>query len=71
MHVYHYAGYEKTKLGHLTTRYKVLVDEFDDLLRAGVLVDLYTVVRQGMRISQESYSIKKLEPFYGFGARPI
>ena len=66
MHVYHYAGYEKTKLGHLTMRYKVLVDEFDDLLRSGVLVDLYTVVRQGMRISQESYSIKKLEPFYGF-----
>jgi predicted RecB family nuclease len=66
MHVYHYAAYEKTALGRLTTRYKVLIDEFDDLLRAGVLVDLYTVVRQGMRISQESYSIKKLEPFYGF-----
>jgi predicted RecB family nuclease len=66
MHVYHYANYEKAAIGRLTTRYKVLVDEFDDLLRAGVLVDLYTVVRQGMRISQESYSIKKLEPFYGF-----
>ena len=66
MHVYHYASYEKTALGRLATRYKVLVDEFDDLLRAGVLVDLYTVVRQGMRISQDSYSIKKLEPLYGF-----
>jgi uncharacterized protein len=66
MHVYHYASYEKTAIGRLTTRHKVLVDEFDDLLRAGALVDLYTVVRQGMRISQDSYSIKKLEPFYGF-----
>ena len=66
MHVYHYASYEKTAIGRLTTRYKVLVDEFDELLRAGVLVDLYTVVRQGLRTSQESYSIKKLEPLYGF-----
>lgn len=66
MHVYHYASYEKTALGRLTTRYNTLVDEFDDLLRAQVFVDLYTVVRQGLRISQESYSIKKLEPFYDF-----
>ena len=27
---------------------------------------LYAVVRQGLYISQNSYSIKKLEPFYGF-----
>jgi uncharacterized protein len=66
MHVYHYAAYEKTALGNLTTRYKIYEDEFDDLLRAGVLVDLYAVVRQSIRISQDSYSIKKLEPFYGF-----
>ncbi len=71
MHVYHYAGYEKTKLGHLTMRYKVLVDEFDDLLRSGVLVDLYTVVRQGMRISQESYSIKSSSRSTASSARPI
>jgi uncharacterized protein len=66
MHVYHYASYEKTALGRLTTRYNTFVDEFDDLLRAEVFVDLYTVVRQGLRISQESYSIKKLEPLYDF-----
>jgi len=29
-------------------------------------VDLYRVVRQGIRASVESYSIKKLEPLYGF-----
>ncbi len=66
MHVYHYAPYEKTRLGNLTTRYKVYEDAFDDMLRAGVLVDLYAVVRQGIYISQPSYSIKKLEPFYQF-----
>ena len=66
MHVYHYASYEKTALGRLTTRYKIHEDTLDDMLRAGVLVDLYAVVRQGIFISQDSYSIKKLEPFYGF-----
>src|SRR4029079_6754769 len=36
------------------------------LLRGGTLVDLYRIVRQSLRASVESYSIKKLEPFYGF-----
>src|SRR3954454_12119976 len=39
-------------------------DEVDHLLRNEVLVDLYSVVRQGLRISQPSYSIKKVEAFY-------
>ena len=38
----------------------------DDLLRHGVFVDLYRVVRQGVRAGVESYSIKKLESLYGF-----
>ena len=40
-------------------------DEVDRLLRGGVLVDLFRVVRQGIRASVESYSIKRLEPLYG------
>src|SRR5205085_7053805 len=28
------------------------------------LVDLYRVVRQGVRVSQEGYGLKKLEPLY-------
>ncbi len=39
-------------------------DALDDLLRNHVLVDLFAVVRQAMRISQPSYSIKKVEAFY-------
>ena len=35
------------------------------MLRAKLFVDLYSVVRHGIRASVESYSIKKLEPFYG------
>jgi uncharacterized protein len=44
----------------------VCVDAVDRLLRAGIFVDLYRVTRQALRASVESYSIKKLEPLYGF-----
>lgn len=64
MHVYHYAAYERTALARMTARYGTREAEFDELLRAGVFVDLYAVVRQGLRISKGSYSIKKLEAFY-------
>jgi len=65
MHVYHYAAYEKTALGRLAQRHATREAEVDRLLRARVLVDLYRVVRQGIRASVEGYSIKKLEPLYG------
>ncbi len=66
MHIYHYAPYEPTAIKRLAGRHGTCVDEVDELLRAGVFVDLYHVVRQGLRASVESYSIKKLEPLYGF-----
>ena len=66
MHVYHYAAYEPTALKRLMGRYGTREDEVDDLLRRGVLVDLLRAVRQSLRASVESYSIKKMEPFYGF-----
>jgi predicted RecB family nuclease len=64
MHVYHYAAYEKTALGKLAQRHATREEEVDRLLRGRVLVDLYRVVRQGIRASVESYSIKRLEPLY-------
>src|SRR5207247_1852733 len=66
MHVYHYAPYEPTAIKRLAGRHGTCVDEVDELLRAGVFVDLYRAVRQGLRASVESYSIKSLEPLYGF-----
>jgi len=66
LHVYHYAAYEQTALKRLASRYGTREEELDRLLRGEVLVDLYRVVRQGLRASVESYSIKKLEPLYGF-----
>jgi len=65
MHVYHYASYETTALRRLMGFYGTRESELDDLLRNQCFVDLYTVVRQTLRISQPSYSLKKLEPFYG------
>lgn len=47
-------------------RYASREEEVDRLLRSQVFVDLYGVVRQGLRASVESYSIKRLEPLYGF-----
>src|SRR5215218_10100247 len=65
MHVYHYAPYEVTALKKLTGGYGVREAELDQLLREERFVDLYPIVRQSMRISKESYSIKKVEAFYG------
>ncbi len=64
LHVYHYAPYEPTALKRLMGMHATREDALDDLLRNHVLVDLFAVVRQGMRISQPSYSIKKVEAFY-------
>ena len=64
LHVYHYAPYEPTALKRLMGLHATREDELDHLLRNEVLVDLYAVVRQGLRISQPSYSIKKVEAFY-------
>ena len=66
LHVYHYAPYEPTAVKRLAGRYGTREEEVDRLLRGGVFVDLYRAVRQGIRASVESYSIKRLEPLYGF-----
>jgi uncharacterized protein len=65
LHVYHYASYEKTALLKLSQRHATREDEVDEILRAELLVDLYAVVRQAIAVGHESYSIKKLEDFYG------
>jgi uncharacterized protein len=80
LHVYHYNHYEPTSVDHLTElhgtrqeavgrlmgRFGTREDEVDDLFRLGVFVDLYRVVRQGLRAGVENYSIKRLEPLCGY-----
>ncbi len=64
MHVYHYGGYEAGAIKRLMSRHGVGQDQVDRLLRGGVLVDLLNVVRQGLRGSVESYSLKQVEKSY-------
>ena len=66
LHVYHFAPYEPGALKRLMGRYASREEEVDRLLRSQVFVDLYGVVKQSLRASVESYSIKRLEPLYGF-----
>ena len=64
LHIYHYASYEPAALKRLMGIHATREEEVDRLLRGGIFVDLYRVVQQGVRISVESYSIKKIEPLY-------
>jgi len=64
MHIYHYAPYEVTAVRRLSTFHDTRQDEVDELLRHEVFVDLYKIVRQGLRIGEESYSLKKVERIY-------
>ena len=66
LHIYHYGGYETGALKRLMNRFATREDAMDHLLRRQVFVDLLQVVRQGLVASVERYSIKNLEPFYGF-----
>lgn len=66
MHVFHYAPHERSKLRSLSVKYATREPEVDDLLRSGVLVDLYAVVRQGLQVGEDSYSLKKLERHHDF-----
>jgi len=66
LHIYHYAPYEPSALKRLMGRYASRENEIDNLLRGQVMVDLYAAVRNAVRAGVESYSIKKLEPIYGF-----
>ena len=63
-HIYHYAHYEETALKKLMSLHGTREHQVDELLRNHKLIDLYKVVREGLRISESSYSIKKLETFY-------
>lgn len=63
-HIYHYAPYEETAIKRLMSVHGTREAEVDSLLRMHKLVDLYQVVREALRVSEPSYSIKSIEHFY-------
>ena len=67
LHIYHYANYEVAALRRLMGRHGSREAEVDTLLRHEVFVDLYAVVRHGVRVGEPHYSIKNLERLY----RPV
>jgi hypothetical protein len=70
LHIYHYAPYEPGALKRLMGRYATREDEIDRMLRGHLFIDLYTLAKQSIRASVESYTIKNLEVLYDF-ARPV
>lgn len=64
MHIFHYASYEITALRKLMGRHGLREFEVDTLLRNDVFVDLYSVVRNGLRVGESKYSIKNIEHLY-------
>jgi uncharacterized protein len=63
-HVYHYASYEISAIRRLMGRYGTREAQVDELLRAGVFVDLYQVVKEALAVGTASYSIKAIERLY-------
>jgi predicted RecB family nuclease len=68
-HIYHYATYEKTALGNLTTQHATHEKILDEILRSKRLVDLYPFVRNSFVIGEENYSLKSVEKLYRKSAR--
>ena len=65
-HIYHFNHYEKTALTKLMSKHDTHLEQVNDLLRYGKLVDLHAVLNQGMQISEKEYSLKNVEKFYKY-----
>jgi len=66
LHIYHFTAYEPSALKRLMGRYASCESHIDQLLRAGIFVDLHTIVKRSVRASVETYSLKALEAFHGY-----
>jgi predicted RecB family nuclease len=66
MHIYHFTPYEPSALKRLMGRHSTREDEIDRMLRAGLFIDLHTVLKRALRASVEQYSLKALEVFHSF-----
>ena len=69
MHIYHYAAYEVSAMLRLAQRHGIHEFDVDQMVREGLFVDLYSIVRRAFKFSTESLSIKKIEPVYWDGNR--
>ena len=65
-HIYHFAPYEPAALKRMMGRFASRERELDVLLIEEAFVGLHGIVRRSLIASVESYSIKNLEPFFGY-----
>lgn len=65
-HIYHYTAYEPSALKRLMGKHATRENEIDQMLRAGIFIDLHSVTKQALRAGIEAYSLKELEKFHGF-----
>jgi uncharacterized protein len=63
MHIYHYAPYEPTAIKRLASRSAIFEQEVDRLLRSERFIDLFSVIKETLIASVESYSLKEIEKF--------
>ncbi len=70
MHVYHYSPAETSVVKRLMMRHATREAAVDHLLRNEVFVDLFGIVRQGLRAGVESYGLKQIERLAGFVRSP-
>ncbi|WP_245671090.1 AAA domain-containing protein [Nocardia amamiensis] len=64
LHIYHYTSAARTALLHCAGQHSVGEEFVDELLRAGVLVDLYPVIRNAMIIGEPSYDLSTLRQMW-------
>ena len=65
-HIYHFAPYEPAAFKRLMGRYATREVALDELLRGRAFIDLHAVIKRAVVASVERYSIKDLEPFFGY-----
>ncbi|WP_330228740.1 AAA domain-containing protein [Nocardia sp. NBC_00508] len=64
LHIYHYTSAVRTALLRCIGRHGIGEEFVDELLRAGVLVDLYPVLRNAMIIGEPSYDLSTLQQLW-------
>ena len=69
MHIYHYAPYEPTAIKRLASRSAIYEQEVDQLLRSGRFIDLFSVIKETLIASVESYSLKEIEKFTDYSRK--
>lgn len=64
MHIYHYASYEVSAIRRISNRHNTKTKKVDELLKNSVFVDLYKIVKNGLLIGEQNYSLKNIEHIY-------